>query len=278
MSLIHKIGLGSVQFGLNYGISNFNGQTPINEVKKILNFAQANNIQLIDTASAYGDSERVIGELNENRFKIVSKFLPPKLDESITIQFQETLDKLQTKSIFGYLAHRPLNLLENTLIWKELIELKAQNKIEKIGFSLNQPEEYFALKKVGLLPDLVQVPFNYFDHRFLKIIIELKERGCEVHTRSTFLQGLFFMDPNQLSDHFNEVKSTLIDLQNKHNNQLNGVLMKHVLENEFIDKVILGTENLNQLKNNINALESAPNIDHFNFHFSDSILVPSNWP
>ena len=58
-----KLSLGSAQWGLNYGISNKNGITSKNEVKKILNFAYKNKINLIDTASSYGNAEKIIGEL-----------------------------------------------------------------------------------------------------------------------------------------------------------------------------------------------------------------------
>ena len=278
MLLNHKIGLGSVQFGLNYGISNSSGQTPFEEVEKILNFAFSNNIHLIDTASAYGSAEKILGKFNKNRFKIVSKFLPPNLNESVKIQFNQSLKDLQTNALYGYLAHRPLNLLENKNIWKDLLELKDQKKIEKIGYSLNESEEYYALKNAGMAPDLVQVPFNYFDKRFLNIMEELKDDGCEIHSRSTFLQGLFFMDPAGLSEYFDEIKLALVDLQLKYKDQLHGVLLKYVIENKYIDKVIVGTENLSQLQSNLKAMANAPIIKANNFNFSDSILVPSKWP
>jgi len=278
MLLNHKIGLGSVQFGLNYGISNKKGQTTYDEVKEILNFACSNNIQIIDTASAYGESEEILGLLDTSRFKIVSKFLPPAENETVHFQFNESLKKLRTTKLYGYLAHRPLNLIEKNSIWNDLIKLQEQGKVQKIGFSLSDPEEYFILKKANINPDLVQVPFNYFDNRFLNIIIELKEKGCEIHTRSTFLQGLFFMDPFELGDHFEAIKSELIDLKAKYKSQLQGALIKYAANNAYIDKVILGIENLAQLKENLNAIESAPELDKIEFQFSESILNPSKWP
>jgi aryl-alcohol dehydrogenase-like predicted oxidoreductase len=52
-----KLGLGTVQFGLPYGVSNNNGQTPLDEAQRIVEFARSSGISLLDTAMAYGDSE-----------------------------------------------------------------------------------------------------------------------------------------------------------------------------------------------------------------------------
>ena len=58
-----KLVLGTAQFGLDYGISNKNGQVGIDTVKEILSFSQLVDISLIDTAVLYGDSEKIIGGL-----------------------------------------------------------------------------------------------------------------------------------------------------------------------------------------------------------------------
>ena len=78
-----KIGLGTVQFGCNYGISNKNGQVPYDEIVKILEYAQSVGIDTLDTASLYGNSEKVLGQINLDNFKVVTK----------TIKFDKTLSK-----------------------------------------------------------------------------------------------------------------------------------------------------------------------------------------
>jgi len=261
MELQNKIGLGSVQFGIPYGISNQNGQTPFDEVAKILDFAFLKNIKIIDTASGYGTSESVIGDLNKNRFEIVSKFMPSNSEVDIRKQLEKSLSLLKIESLYGYLAHRPLDLLDNIAVWNELKKLKSEMKIKKIGFSLNTPEEYYQLKLAGLEPDLVQVPFNYFDTRFKEVLIELKNAGCEVHTRSTFLQGLFFADTEKLPAFFNELKPSIKNLQNNYNEELEVVLLSYVLQQEFIDVVIMGVENEGQLKKNINFIDNTSRLE-----------------
>lgn len=274
----NKIGLGSVQFGLPYGISNQTGQTPIEEVSKILDLAFANGIRIIDTASGYGTSESVIGMLNDDRFSIVSKFGPSPSAEDIRQQLENSLSALKAESLYGYLAHRPLDLLENTIVWQELQKLKDEKKISKIGFSLNSPDEYQQLKSAGMVPDLVQAPFNYFDTRFREALTELKKNGCEVHTRSTFLQGLFFTDTEKLSPFFDELKPNLQYLHKTYNDRLEGALLSYVLQQEFIDVVIMGVENAAQLTANLESIAAAPELEPLGVPFPEKLVMPMHWP
>lgn len=278
MNLNNKIGLGSVQFGMPYGVSNNHGQTTSDEVIKILNYANKSGITFIDTASAYGNAEEVLGFNDLNNFNIISKFMPQEENYSISIQLQTSLDKLKVDSLYGYLAHRPLSLLNNQKQWDELLVLKQENKIRKIGFSLNEPKELDLLLNKGMIPDLIQVPYNYFDNRFKDVLIYLKARGCEIHTRSAFLQGLFFSDIQKLPSFFDEAKKNITELQINYENNLTGALLKYVLALDFVDVVIMGVENEKQLKMNLININTAHHLSPKNFNFSDLVLMPSNWP
>jgi aryl-alcohol dehydrogenase-like predicted oxidoreductase len=278
MSLNHKVGIGSVQFGIPYGVSNNHGQTTSEEVTKILNYANKSGIKFIDTASAYGNAEEVLGFNDLNNFKIISKFMPQEENNSISFQLKTSLKKLNVDSLYGYLAHRPLSLLDNQKQWEELLVLKQENKVRKIGFSLNEPSELVLLLNNGMIPDLIQVPYNYFDNRFKDILIDVKAKGCEIHTRSTFLQGLFFTDVKKLPSYFDDVKKNINELQINLSDNLSGALLKHVLSLDFIDVVIMGVENVIQLKINLKDIDSAEVLTSKEFNFSQSILMPSNWP
>ena len=276
MKLSEKLGLGTVQFGLKYGISNTSGKTSANDVQKIIALARNYQVDTLDSASAYGNAEEVLGKSNLDGFKVVSKFLPDSLGLSIKEQLSSSLRNLGTKTLYGYLAHRPMDLLDHPEQWEELQALKAEGKVDKIGFSLYEPKEIEKLLKKGFTPDLIQVPYNYFDRRFESAILNLKKTGCEIHTRSAFMQGLFFMNPDDLQDHFNIIKPQLIKLQK--NKPLNGAILKFVLEKPFIDKVIIGVENEEQLKLNIQNIENAPSLPEFEETLPDNILIPSEWP
>lgn len=274
----NRLGLGTVQFGLPYGISNKGGQTPVDEVAEVLDLANAEGVTIIDTAAAYGGSEAILGSLHKGRFSIVTKFMPVDSEGSVNRQIEKSMEKLQVESLHGYLAHRPLDLLNDSDSWDDLNDLKAMGKVKKIGFSLNSPEEYYRLESNGMIPDLVQVPFNYFDTRFATLLQELKSNGCEVHTRSAFLQGLFFSNMDCLPSFFDQIKQNVKDLQQQCGSLLQGALLHFVLQHDFIDHVIIGVENASQLKHNIRSLEQAPLLVPIKGNIDEKIVMPVNWP
>jgi aryl-alcohol dehydrogenase-like predicted oxidoreductase len=277
MNLISKIGLGTVQFGIPYGIGNTHGITTEEEVSSILTFAKEKGITLLDTASAYGKSEEVLGNNNLQNFKVVSKFMLQDSDHTIPEQLTKSLGRLKIPSLYGYLAHRPLEITNDPKRWDELLNSKKAGMVEKIGFSFNEISDAEAVLSMDITPDIIQVPFNYLDNRFLPYMIELKNRGCEIHTRSTFLQGLLFCNINRLIDFFNEVKPVISELQ-KNGEYLSGMLLRYCLENPFIDKVIIGVNTLEQLIENLNRFQDAKPLTPLDIQLNEEIVTLSKWP
>lgn len=274
----NKLALGTVQFGLAYGISNSQGKPTINEISEVLNFAHEKKIDYLDTANAYGDAEKVIGNLDAKRFKIITKFLPESQNGLFENQFEASLTKLRVDNVYGLLAHRPLDVVNNPEIWDKLQVQKENQKVKKIGFSFDSPEEYEAVSKKAFVPDLVQVPFNYFDDRFIEIIKELKSKGCEIHVRSAYLQGLFFSDTKQLTSFFDEVKGLILELQKVHGQKLAASLLNYVLDREYIDKVVIGVQSKIQLQNILDTNLEAQKLGNLNRIINHKILRPSLWP
>ncbi|SNS56104.1 Predicted oxidoreductase [Ekhidna lutea] len=279
--LTDKIALGAVQFGLNYGISNKNGVTPINEVGKILEFAKKSRISVIDTAYSYGDSEKNLGEFDLEQFKIVSKF-PETEGVPIFQFFNESCKRLNVSSLYGYIAHNGNILINNVKAWDELKELKNGGKVEKIGYSLYKPRELEILLDLGMIPDLIQVPFNLLDRRFEEYFDELKKMGCEIHSRSTFLQGIFFLSLENLSSFFEPLRPFLTHFDKRFPDMDDKIsyLISFVLRNNGIDKLVLGVNNQSQLRQNINHLSNTVT-DEYELNLSaipEEILLPYNWP
>jgi aryl-alcohol dehydrogenase-like predicted oxidoreductase len=273
----NKLGLGTVQFGIDYGISNTKGKTDSAEIEKILDYAGKNSIAYIDTASAYGNAEKVLGSFDLNSFRVISKFMPPN-QGSIKDELEKSLKNLGLGKVYAYLAHRPEELLKNPEQWFDLKELKKQSKVEKIGYSLNSLEELDSLLQKNMEPDLIQVPYNLFDRRFERHIVELKKNGCEIHVRSAFLQGLFFIEPKNLPVYFKSVKNLISDLQNEFGENLSGALLNFALEKEFIDVVVVGVENVNQLSHNLKNISFKQSVKTRIPVVAEKILVPSLWP
>ncbi len=279
-SYIRKLAIGTAQFGLDYGISNRGGKTSTQEVNRILHFCESVGIEMLDTAYAYGDSEIVLGQHSLKNFNVVSKFLPSDNEiPNLKIQIAQSLKRLNLKSIYAILAHRSIDVIKNPEIWDYLQFIKENKIVKKIGFSFNDPSDINLIIENNFIPDVVQAPFNFFDNRFSKGLIYLKETfGTEIHTRSTFLQGLFFMDSQQLPDFFDSIKYDLTQLQ-RSCPSLPGSLLKYALNQSFIDKVVIGINSLDQLVLNIKNLDNAEilNANNIRAH-ADEILTPSKWP
>lgn len=278
----NKVAIGSVQFGLDYGISNNLGQSSRDEVKKILDFAADSQISLIDTAQSYGNSEEILGDLHGGRFDIVTKLNPTELINQNAVQIlKQSLKRLKMKSIYGILFHNAESAFQAPKVNKELSVLKETGIVKKIGYSVYKPNELEKLISKYGLPDIVQIPFNHLDRRFENLSIDLKAKGVEIHSRSTFLQGLYFINPNDLSDHFKEVKAylNLIREKMRDDNLIAGFLLNFVLSKPFIDKVVIGVNNVAQLKFNLNSLNKSFSNDVVEApDVSNQILIPSLWP
>lgn len=273
-----KIVLGTVQFGLQYGV-NSAGRPSEEAVKSILAEAAKGGITTLDTSSAYGNSEEILGECvtPEENYKIVSKY--PKGETSVGKMFNESLKRLNVIRLYGYLLHHFEVYKNNPKIWDEFVALKESGKVQKIGFSLYTPEELELILKNKSPFDLIQVPFNIFDKKFLPYMKELHENGVEIHVRSTFLQGLFFKDRNTLPDKLQPMKKYLLQLDafsQKSGLSISEIALNYNLQNPYIDGVLIGVDNLEQLQMNLNSVKNTP-VDIDIDVKEQELLNPVNW-
>ena len=207
MNCVNKLVLGTVQFGLDYGINNQFGQVHQDEVGQILRWAKKSGINTFDTSSAYGSSESVLGRsLSENnlQFQIISKY--PQSKENVATVFASSIEKLHQQKLYGYLVHHFEFYQSHPQLWEEMKQLKAEGKVEKIGFSLYDINQLQYLLDNRVEFDILQFPYNLFDRQFDVYLPQLKQSGVEIHTRSVFLQGLFFKDLGSLSGQMEPLK------------------------------------------------------------------------
>lgn len=205
-----KIGLGTVQFGLNYGIANAAGQVGEEEVRAILAMAQDAGIRVLDTAAAYGRAEAVLGAVGVARrpFRIITKL--PRLPEGLAITemagwvgdtVAASCAKLGRERLDGLLVHHAQDLLgaRGHALWAQLAELRGAGHVERIGASVYEGAEIDALLD-RYEPDLVQLPINVIDQRLIAggQLRRLNARHVEVHARSVFLQGLLLLPPERV--------------------------------------------------------------------------------
>jgi aryl-alcohol dehydrogenase-like predicted oxidoreductase len=210
-----RLGLGTAQFGTDYGVSNVTGRTPQSEVRNILDVAAAGGIEVVDTAVAYGDAEAVLGRAlaeGPSTFRIVTKLPPGATADKADAQVRASLSRLHVDSVAGLLAHRPADLLgpDGARLWRQLERARDAGLVERIGASVYTGEEIDALLQRFPI-QLIQAPANVFDQRLLASgrLHHLRETGVEVHLRSAFLQGLLLMDPEGTPARFEEWRPML---------------------------------------------------------------------
>lgn len=283
-----KLIIGTAQFGLAYGINNQKGLLAESEVTAILNFATKNNACYLDTAAAYGLSEQRIGNHIKNtnqQFKIITKFKStPNLNLFDSID--NSLSKLNTNQIETILFHSLKAYQTNIDNLEYFIKSSKQRRFKKLGVSVYDNIEALALVNDEKV-EVVQLPFNLFDNELLRAetIKKLKLKRKEIHTRSVFLQGVFFMKNEQIPEHLKHLKPSIDKVQkisNNNNLKLGHLALQYALQKEYIDGVLIGVDSLEQFKQNIEwANQSIPKnvfteID--SIHIKDKeLLNPSLW-
>lgn len=298
--------LGTVQMGMNYGISNESGKISEAQSIEIIKKAITEGVQFLDTAAAYGESEEIIGKALKNgwasRVKIITKLNPfteltSSADES-TWKYStrssifESCYKLNVSHINYLMLHRAEHLA-NKSIMTELKNLKKEGIIGDIGVSIQSPIELeTALNCKEVM--IIQMPFNILDHRWnnlIPLIIEKKkERDLLIHARSTVLQGLLQSEETEtwrragIENH--ELITDWLKTSYKRFDKMSvtDLCIGYVNSQPWIDSVVVGVDNLSHLYSNLQSVsmplmteESLNLIDIQKPQIQETSLDPKNW-
>jgi len=284
-----KIAIGTVQFGLNYGIANINGQTSQIEAKKIISTALKYGIDTLDTAAAYGESEKVLGEISTKGFDIITKIpsisnISTNGTDWVIHNIKQSLDRLQVQNIYGILIHNSADILgpQGNNIAKGLNIAKSEGLTKKIGYSIYAPDILSDLFNV-LPADIVQAPLNVFDQRLINSgwLNFLSKNGVEVHVRSIFLQGLLLMPPEKRPAFFDRWKELF-----KEWDQFATIstierikcCFGFIKKNTEISRVIVGVETESNLNDILTAWHESKPCEASQFSSPDGLLInPQNW-
>lgn len=260
-----RVALGTVQFGLPYGIANQGGQIPLSKAALILQLARRRGIDTLDTAAAYGDSEAVLGKIGIPDWRVVSKLPPDQGDEDpsrwVEGAVRTSLRRLNLGKLHGLLLHRTDQLLApgGDALYKALTGVREKGLVEKIGYSIYGPGELDALFH-RFPPDLVQGPFNVLDRRLATSgwFDRLSQARVEVHVRSVFLQGLLLLQPAKRPAYF-EKWNMLFEawerwLAESGLNALQASLA-FVSAQRGIDRIVVGVDSASQLEQIIDSVD-----------------------
>lgn len=292
-----KLALGTVQFGMDYGVSNTNGMLDKQSIEFILDKAFSKDIDMIDTAHDYGAAEMNLGMsfAGNSNFSLVTK-LPAANSDVIDSErlsflessFFESLKKLQMKSVHGLLIHDEADLYAEggEQIIYLLNKLKDDGYVDNIGISLYSADgvdrclEFFT-------PDIVQVPVSIADQRLLMSghLSKLKSMSVEIHARSIFLQGLLLVSPDLLPDFFDSQRdyfSRLHRFADDRNISVMRLCMDYVSSLGVIDYAVVGVSSVQEFDEVVREYADIAKLaqpDEFlNMGLNDELYVnPVNW-
>jgi len=291
-----ELGIGTVQFGLDYGISNRSGRCPPEEVVRILKRADRLKIHLLDTASAYGQSEQVLGQSLPagSDFRIVTKLgpfnfsaTPSEAEAKVRADYAASRQRLGSRTLHGLLVHNFSDVQGpcGDVLMTALQNFKATGEVEKFGVSVYSAEQIdYVLDHYEI--DLIQIPFNILDQRLKESghLGRLRERNIEIHVRSVFLQGLLLMDCDAVPAFFEPIRPLLRHLKTCAADAGFTPLaaaLAFVKSTHEVDAVIVGITReaeLVEVAKTWNSIAGLP-FDTDQFAISDSaFLNPGNWP
>ena len=284
MTGTNKLILGTVQFGLNYGINNTQGKPEKENIFQILSYAYESGIRYLDTAELYGNAHDLIGEFHklnpDKKFEIITKF-PHEFNSSLEDKINTYLDQLAVNQLHAILFHS----FESYITHRSELKGKIKNVV-KIGVSVYTNEQMEEVINDANI-NIIQLPFNLFDninHRG-DLLVKAKDKNKIIHTRSVFLQGLFFMKkdiPNRIRIKLEKELDIISIISLKYSISIGSLALNYCLRQSSIDGVLIGVDSLAQLKENVSYVESKVSdkyINDINLIIIDDvkILNPSLW-
>jgi len=287
---MNKLILGTVQMGLSYGINNTKGKISKEECFEILKTAYNSGIRFLDTAEAYGNAHDIIGDFHKTYpdllFSVITKI--PALDvvENIEDKIEGYLNSLYVSDLNTLMFHSFSTYIKNLDLLPTLHKIKEKGKFKLLGVSVYTNEEMQVVIEDERI-DLIQLPFNLFDNLNLRgsLLKEAKKRGKVIHTRSVFLQGLFFKkvyNNNTVAQLLEDELKLIHNIAQQNELSLAALALNYCLIQECIDNVLIGVDSNEHLLENLDAIQEklseAATEEINNIHISNlDLLNPSLW-
>lgn len=259
-----KLCLGTVQFGLDYGIQGASRPSP-EDALAMLDYAVKNGVDAIDTAAAYGTAEEVVGcflsggYVSRDSVRIVTKFGMDIFDGADAAEYpqrlrsaaEKSLRRLRTDYLDAFICHIP-TAAGNDAVMSAMDALKKSGVARHVGFSVYETEEALACLGTGVV-DFVQAPFSVFDQRMKSsgFLDGAVAEGMDVHTRSAFVQGLMLMDAGSIPPHLAATRPYVAELESlcRENGVTRRALaLAYVKSNPGISHLVFGVDSMEQLK------------------------------
>lgn len=272
---LSALSLGTVQLGMNYGIANTLGKPSEERSFDMLRTALSSGITSIDTAKQYGDSENVIGAFFrtwEGELPFITTKLwkiegesEAEVEKYIVSSAEAALERLGVSRVNNIMLHVTTDISEHgARAAKAMRSLVDRGYTDLVGASIYVEED---INNMLLYPeyDSIQVPMSIFDQRLIKSgsIEKLSNAGVTVFVRSVFLQGVFFLDPDKLTDPImvEQVKPRLYLLREyaeKEEMSVAQLAIAFIRDLPGVASLVLGADTSDQVRDNIACVDTKP--------------------
>lgn len=291
--------LGTVQFGMDYGVFNQKKKDPEYCIQ-CLDYATQNGIHAIDTAAAYGMAEEVTGRflalktIPRDRLFVSTKFLPNLLDDCAPDEYervirenlQDSLKTLHTDYVDAYFLHSSRYAFRPDIL-EALGKVRKEGLAVKAGVSVYDPEEALACYKSPYV-DYIQAPYSIFDHRMKEagVFDETAMGTCSVDVRTVFVKGLIRLDLSEVPDYLAKSRPILKELDSlcgETGYSRIQLAMGYIKREKAVRHLVFGIRTLEQLREDIQAFHSDisgeifEEIDRRFSGIAADIVVPSLW-
>lgn len=291
--------LGTVQFGMNYGIIG-QKKPSLEDAVCCLDYAVQNGISAIDTAEAYGTAEEVVGAFLKKKtvprrqLFLSTKLSPNCLDEKkpeayaavIREKLEGSLRRLHTDYADAFLLHSSRYAFQPEIL-DALYRVKEEGLAHKVGVSVYEPEEAFACFENKKM-EFIQAPYSVFDHRMKErgVLDKEKNKNVQIHARSAFIQGLVTLREGEVPPFLFKAKPIIRrmdELCKETGFDRVTLAMAYVKREERISHLVFGVDCLEQLKEDIRLFqEEVPEdileaLEHEFRGLDAGIVMPSLW-
>ena len=284
-----EIAIGTANFGMQYGVANSHGKLSKSSVAEILGLAKSLGVTCLDTANAYGESQKVLGEFGVRDWRVVSKIstVPQgceDIESFVRAQIDLSLASLSLSDFETVLVHNSKDLTGEIgdEVYEALVDAKLRGQVEKIGVSIYDPNDLESIMSRFQL-DVVQAPINVFDNRLQDSgwLDRLASMGVEIHARSVFLQGVLLSAVAQNNDFFMPWKSTFERWNRFAESSGASALtncIKHVNSYDKVTFAVVGIDSAQNLSEVFDAFSERPQrIKEDDFGVDSQLINPASW-
>lgn len=267
-----RLMLGTVQFGMPYGVANRSGQPGYEEVREIVSTALSGGVNCFDTAAAYGTSEEVMGRVL-TELKVMDDVLvvtKVRALEAAELQDSQAAQRAIVESVEASRRKLRLECLPLVLFHREadaafldvLRDLQRRGWIREIGVSCDHAPQP-ALDFIHHGVDALQIPGNLLDPRQLRseVPARAEQAGVKLFVRSAYLQGLLVMPETEIPESLSPaipVRRRLAELASAAGLGMAELALRYVLSITGVTSVVVGVETVKQMSDNLELFDRGP--------------------